>query len=197
MPARLAAFVAALLLVPAVAGATVFVIPLPELEGTYPNPAASGTAAYERTATFHLPGLPAVVHGASLHVSGTTEVGVIYCDSGSQSPWPMALSALMVDSPDHEWFLQPAMPFVAGPFEWTAAFRPFVVEGSPIVTWSFLNDGVGEITMNGGPDGYGGFCWNSFPPPTATVEHAWILIDADIPVAAHGASWGAVKAIYR
>jgi hypothetical protein len=48
-------------LTPALAHATVFVIPLPELAGVYPNPDQTGTAAFDRTATFHLPGLPAVV----------------------------------------------------------------------------------------------------------------------------------------
>ena len=200
MRLRPALFACALLLTaPAVASAEVFVFPLPATLGTYPcAPACPG-----RTATFQLPGTPVVVHGASLHVTGTAEVGTIACDDGSPPPtvllWPTVLGGTMSDPPNNGWTASADMPLTTGPFDWTAPFTTFAVVGLGIkpATWAFLSDGVGEITINGGPDGMLAGCIPTSPPPTLNLTGAWLLVDADIPVPAHAASWGSVKAIYR
>jgi hypothetical protein len=59
-------------------------------------------------------------------------------------------------------------------------------------------DGVDTISLWGGP-AYSAIpeCYPQTPQPSMTIEGASILIDADIPVPARGASWGALKAIYR
>jgi len=198
MSARLAAFVAALLLVPAVAAADVFVIPLTGVDGTYAvGPPPSVT---QRTTTFHLPGMPAVVRGVSLHAVGATSVGVLNCDDGpapSQEVWPAYLLGEMIDSPYQGWDAEPNMPLVSGPIDVTAPFVTDGYPGHPAGTWDFLAGGSGSVTIGGGPGASVLGCSSGGPFPTVTLTQVWLLVDADIPVAAHGASWGSVKAIYR
>jgi len=174
--------------VPARAG--VFTVPLPELHGTYPY--ATPTEPYGRTASFHLPGTPAVVRGASLHLVGTTEVGTLICGAYVY-PWPTETFAFMDDSPGHSWFAQALNPDVAGPFETRSEFVPYE---SP--TWNFLLDGAGQITLSGNPTATTlGGCYTEAPMPGLTVTGAWLEVDADIPTPTSPSSWGALKAIYR
>jgi hypothetical protein len=178
----------ALLLVGATAArAEVFQIPLPEVLGTY-----SGA----RTATFHLPGIPAVVRGASLHLVGTTEVGILFCDdypAPTQHPWFTQTSCQMLDDSGNFWFSEANNPSVAGPFDTTAPFVTY----PPAATWAFLADGEGTLTLYGGPAIYVLMCSSLTPPPSFTVTGAWLLVDADIPTPAATSSWGRVKAMYR
>jgi len=169
------------------ASADVFQIPLPEVLGTY-----SGA----RSATFHIPGIPAVVREASLHLVGTTEVGIVTCDdypTPSQHPWITQSMGEMLDGPGKYWYAEAFNPSVAGPFDTTAPFFTF----PPAATWDFLLDGEGTMTLYGGPAITLLGCSTSSPPPSFTVTGAWLLVDADIPTPAAKASWGAVKAIYR
>lgn len=172
------------------ARAAVFTIPLPELHGTYPY--ATPAEPYGRIASFHLPGIPAVVRGASLHLVGTTEVGTLICGAYAH-PWPTETLGSMDDSPGHSWIAPSVNPDVAGPFETRSEFLPYA---SP--TWNFLLDGAGRITLSGNPTAtvLGG-CYTEGPRPGLTVTGAWLEVDADIPTPAVGKSWGALKAIYR
>ena len=170
------------------ASADVFQIPLPEVLGTYSYGA--------RSATFQLPGIPAVVRGASLHLVGTTEVGVVTCDdypAPSQHPWTTRSLGEMLDGPGKYWDAESDNGTVAGPFDTTAPFLKYPATAS----WAFLNDGEGTLTLYGWPAPTLLGCSTSNPPPSFTVTGAWILIDADIPTPAATASWGAVKAMYR
>jgi len=96
--ACVSAVAAGLALVPAVASSDIFVIPLPGVAGLYgvgPAPAAG-----QRSTTFHLPGTPGVIRGASFHAVGTTVVGTLICDDGptpTQSPYPASLTGEMLD----------------------------------------------------------------------------------------------------
>jgi len=187
MRIRATIFSLLLLFAATAASADVFQIPLPEVLGTY-----SGA----RTATFHLPGIPAVVRGASLHLVGTTEVGVVTCDDypgPSQHPWPTESIGEMLDGPGKYWYADTINPSVAGPFDTTTPFFTY----PPAATWAFLLDGEATITLYGGPTITLLGCSTSSPPPSFTVTGAWILVDADIPTPAATKSWGAVKAIYR
>ena len=65
-----------LLAVAVPAGADIYTIALPGLHGLYDNVTEAGSS---RTATFQLPGPPAVVRGAKLHVVGTAEIGTLHC----------------------------------------------------------------------------------------------------------------------
>jgi hypothetical protein len=178
------------------AGASTFTIPLPELVGAY------GT--YEsapRTATFHLPGTPAVVRGATLHLVGTTEVGVMTCDTAggggetTDSPWPTETFAEMNSTPDGLYMCEHVNPNVAGAFESFESFFGYAYGSAP-VTWDFLLDGEGSLTLSGFPVGMV-LCSSSGPPPTLAVTGAWMVVDADIPTPAPAKSWGALKAAYR
>jgi hypothetical protein len=196
----LATLIAALLLAPTAASAEVFVIPLTGVDGTYavgPLPNVS-----QRTATFHLPGTPAVIRGVSLHAVGTTFVGILYCDDGptpTQQPWPAYLLGEMLDPPTNNgWDSEESMPSVTGPFDATAPFNTFGYPGQPAASWAFLAGGEGTITIYGGPGASVLGCSSGGGPfPTVTITQAWLLVDADIPVPLHGASWGSLKATYR
>lgn len=174
----------------------VFVISLPELQGTYPHYASPTVSG--RTATIHMPGIPAVVRGASLHLVGTTEVGTVYCDDtpGSQYPWTTGTTTYMLDGPQKYWLSESENPSVAGPFDTNKPFFRYTPSG-PQPTWNFLLDGEDTIHLDGGPGPTLLGCSTSNPPPTFTVTGAWIEVDADIPTPAAPTSWGAVKATYR
>jgi hypothetical protein len=175
------------------AGAAIYEIALPDLQGTYDPGTQNGAT---RTATFHLPGIPAVVRGATLHLVGTTGVGTVYCGA-SQYPWNTQTMGQMLDGPGKYWLAEADNPGVAGPFDTNTSFFGYTASG-PAPTWNFLSDGEGEITLNVGlPPILLGGCYTSWPPPTLDLTGAWILVDADIPTPASTRSWGAVKAIYR
>jgi len=197
--ACVSAVAAGLALVPAVASSDIFVIPLPGVAGLYgvgPAPAAG-----QRSTTFHLPGTPGVIRGASFHAVGTTVVGTLICDDGptpTQSPYPASLTVEMLDAATNNgWDSEAHMPTLSGALDSTAPFTTFGYPGHPGASWAFLAGGAGSITVYGGPGPALLGCSPSGPLPTVTITQAWLLLDADIPVAAHGASWGAVKAIYR
>ena len=185
-----------MLAVAVLARADVFSIPLPGLHGLYDNVTQNGGS---RTTSFQLPGPPAIVRGAKLHLVGTTEVGTLHCGALGELvyPWNTQSQGQMLDGPGKYWLAEASNPDTAGAFDTIASFQGLAISGSD-PTWSFLFDGQGEITLLGGTAGVllGG-CTTSWPPPTFTVTGAWLLVDADIPVPAGTTSWGAVKAIYR
>ena len=79
-----------------------------------------------------------------------------------------------------------------GRFEWRAQFRP-----SPhTTTWSFLMDGEADISLFGAPAGLVGLCWPVSSPPTAVVEEAVLIVDAEYAVPVEATSWGRIKALY-
>ena len=187
-------FLAALLvlLVAPAAHAAVFEIPLPELAGTYPD-VSTPTG---RSATFHLPGLPAVVHGVSLRLRGTTGVGIIRCPSGDH-PWVTQTEGDMPAGVHELWSAGAFGPPAAGPFE-TIAPMEFISFSTPQVlpNWAFLDDGVGTILLSGGPAGTLLDC-EDLDMPSLEVTEATLLVDADIPVPTAKTSWGRIKTIYR
>ena len=187
-PALIAAL---LLLLSAPAGAAVFEIPLPELAGTY-GPQSPNA----RTATFHLPGIPAVIHGASLRVRGTTEVGIVRCDPPSgDHPWVPSTLGEMVAGPEQYWLSEATNPPVAGAFETVTPFVFLSFDHTP-ANWTFLADGEGTIWF------YGALLFELLDciylnPPSVTVTEVTLIFDADIPVPTEVQSWGRIKAAYR
>jgi hypothetical protein len=183
---------------PRTAAAIVVEVPLPELAGTYGELSAGGS----RVCTFHLPGLPALVRGVSLHVRGTTEVGVLMCDGQDgivrPQPWMTEIDGRMTDTPGRDWWAWTNLPVegappVAGGFDWTGAFRSY--DGG---TWGFLNDGEGTMELLGGATAYVLSCTpGSWPPPRVFVEEATLIVDADFAVPAPVTTWGRIKAAYR
>lgn len=186
-PALIAAL---LLMLSASAGAAVFEIPLPELAGTY------GLQSDGRTATFHLPGIPVVIHGASLRVRGTTEVGIVRCDPPSgDHPWVTVTLSEMVAGPDQYWLSEATNPPVAGAFETVTPCVFYSFDHLP-ANWTFLADGEGTIWFRGAPAG-GPVTCIYLNPPSVTVTEATLIFDADIPVPTQVQSWGRIKAAYR
>ena len=160
-------------------------VALPELVGAYPAIHA---------VTFHLPGTPAVVRGASLRLVGTTEVGTATCFSGD-FPWPTETYTEMVGN-DFTYTAEGTNGNISGPFDIVIPFTAFVPAGHQPPTWDFLLDGEGSFTLYGKP--IITVCEvTSEPPPTFTITGAWIRVDADIPTPAAATSWGAIKATYR
>jgi hypothetical protein len=184
------ALIAALLLLSAPARAAVFEIPLPELAGTYGQQGPIG-----RTATFHLPGIPALIRGASLRVRGTTEVGIIRCDPSGDHPWVTFTEGDMFAGPDQRWLAEARNPPVAGAFETITPFEFLTFSHIP-PNWTFLANGEGAITMYGGPTGTVTDCVD-LNSPSVTVTEATLIFDADIPVPIKVRSWGRIKAAYR
>ena len=172
------------------AGAAVVEIPLPGLLGTYPVSETSQT----RTVSFLLPAPPLSIQGAWFRIAGTTEVGTILCD-GIVDAWPTFAWAYMYDgTPALVWGTDETLPWSAGPFAWTAAFRAFPPSGP---TWSFLLDGAADISLSGGPAGFVDICTPTSPAPTITVTEAVLIVDGDFPIAVQTSTWGAIKALYR
>ena len=175
----------ALLALAVPARADIYDIPLPDLIGTYP-------AVHD--VTFHLPGHPAVVRGASLRLVGSTEVGTATCFSGDL-PWPTETYTAMVGN-DFTYTAESTNGNVPGPFESIIPFTAFVPAGHTPPTWDFLLDGEGSFTLYGNP--VITTCEiTSNPPPSFTITGAWIRVDADIPTPAVPRSWGQLKAAYR
>ena len=173
------------------ANAVVIEIPLPGLLGAYPLDESHGT----RTVTVVLPQIPTAIHGASFRVSGTTVVGSITCEWGP-GLWPTDIEAIMDAGNVHYWFASDHthMPQVSGPFAWTADFRPTPPLGT---TWEFLMDGEAQVQLYGAPAILVGLCFLNPSPPSAVVEEAVLIIDAEFPVSIDASTWGAIKALYR
>ena len=179
---------AALLSLASLASATVVEIPLPGLLGNYQNA--------EYSTTIVLPGYPAVIHGASFRVSGTTTLGQVNCSvvGGGVYPVPMEMYAWMNDdSPSRSWYAEDIAAMAAGgSFSWTKSFIPLA--GSP--TWSFLMDGVGTIYLHGA-DPYSVCGVSASPSASSVVTEAVFIIDADFPILVEPSTWGKIKALYR
>ena len=176
---------------------TVYVA-VPGLLGTYPMEPPDAT----RTAAFQLPQPPTVVHGASIWIKGTMQLGLEMCESGGPyESWPMDLGSYMIDDAGEWWSALAQSPSSTGPFSWEAQFTSYLRPGA--ATWSFLLDGEGEISFYAAPAPflYDDYCWPAHPWPegwpTATIQAAYLIIDADFPVTAHGATWSRIKAQYR
>lgn len=187
-PALIAAL---LLLLSAPAGAAVVEIPLPELAGTYGLQTPNG-----RTATFHLPSFPAAIHGVSLRVRGTTEVGIIRCTPpNTDAPWPTTTLGEMVAGPHEFWLSETTNPPVAGAFETVTPFEFYSSNHLP-ATWTFLDDGEGTISFSGSPIFQLCDCVY-LDPPSVTVTEVTLIIEGDFPVPIEVQSWGRIKAAYR
>jgi hypothetical protein len=167
------------------ARAEIYEVPLPDLVGAYP-------AVHD--VTFHLPGAPAVVRGASLRLVGSTEVGTATCFNGDV-PWPTQTYTEMAGN-DFTYTAESTNGNAPGGFETIIPFTAFVPAGHPAPTWDFLLDGEGSFTLFGNP-AITACELTSNPPPTFTITGAWIRVDADIPTPASSTSWGHVKATYR
>jgi hypothetical protein len=190
MGQRIAGLLVTVVLALSTANAEVLEIPLPGLLGVYPLDEQNAT----RTVEFELPQAPLVVNGAWFRISGTTGVGTTTCDGGGLYPWPMDVSAFMADTVSaHVWIAWALMPEEPGPFAWTAEFRPI----PSTATWEFLLDGEAEISLFGAPTALVGLCWPVSAPPTANVEEAVLIVDAEFPVGLEATSWGRIKALYE
>jgi len=193
MRTRPALIAALFLLLSAPAGAGTFEVPLPELAGTYPLGGPQGPPG--RTVTFHLPVIPAVIHGASLRIRGTTEVGIIRCDPSGDHPWVTVTEGDMFAGLDQHWIAEARNPPVAGAFETITPFEFLTFSHIP-PNWDFLAGGEGGITLYAGPACTVLDCVD-LNPPSVTVTEATLIFDADIPVPTRARSWGRIKAAYR
>lgn len=187
MSAKQIVLAATALLVASSAHATVIEIPLPGLLGSYQNTS--------HTVSVVLPASPAVIHGASFRVSGTKVAGQMYCDEPfppSVQPLPIALSAeLPADDFSSAWFAEdPAVMTASGAFTWTSAFYPVPFSA----TWSFLMDGIANLTFLGADPGT--WC-QVLSSPSAVITEAVFIIDADFPIPIEASTWGKIKALYR
>jgi len=172
------------------AEAVVIEIPLPELLGSYPTGETDGT----RTATFHLPQAPSVIHGVSFRIAGTAVLGSADCDEfGENAAWPMEYFSDMKDASLKLWLAAPHPPVDPnGSFGWTAPF-----ETSNGATWGFLMDGEGEVSLFGAPTALVGGCHEPWIVPSGSVTEAVLIVDAEFPVATEPSTWGKIKALYR
>jgi len=58
-------------------------------------------------------------------------------------------------------------------------------------------DGETQLELYGAPAILVGLCFQNPSPPSAIVEEAVLIIDAEFPVAIETSTWGAIKALYR
>lgn len=171
------------------ARAEVIEVLLPGLAGAYP-----GDSTTTRSAIIQLPRIPDVIHSVSIRVEGVSIVGVAHCQqSGSANVWPMEFVGEMTGSPDRSWLAFPPPRYLSGQFESTGDFEPLTEES----TWDFLMDGEGEIVLSGGPLRELLLCDPILWPQGASVTEAWLIVDADFPLAVEATTWGRVKALYR
>ncbi len=181
---------------PGPAAADPFAVPLP-----VPATSTCGDGCFSGMLAFHLPGIPAAIRSATLHVVGTTTVGSIQCDDTPGAPpfpWQGTIEGVMQPTPNQFWDAYVRnMPTVSGAFDVTATFNASSFYPTPLPDWSFLSGGSGTIEFMAGPAPTLLGCFPIGPRPTVHVTGAWIVFDADIPVATHDASWGRVKAMYR
>ncbi len=193
MRSLIAAVMFGLLLAPCAARADVIEIPLPELCGAYPYFEWIETI-YFRSATVHLPAVPTGIRGAQMRVRGTVQVGELECVAIGLRPWPMSVDAYLGSGVVDGWFCGALTPSQSGPYDLTLDFLPGA--GGP-PSWDFLMDGEGPIELDVAPAPYLD-CWHTDPSdvPTATVDEAVFIIDADFAVPTQAGTWGRVKALY-
>jgi hypothetical protein len=164
-------------------------IPLPTLLGTY------DATTFNRYASVELTPPPEIIRGVWLRLSGTATVDTLLCNAPGLPDTILLVVAFEANVSEAPlgWSAAGLMPTASGPFGWTALFQPAGVPGN----WNFLLDGKAEFRLHGyGGDSVPG-CTGPGSPPTAIVEEAVLIVDADYPVPALPSSWGRVKAQYR
>jgi hypothetical protein len=165
-------------------------IPLAGLLGVY-----DGTT-FNRYSAIELVPPPEIVRGVWFRLRGTATVDTLTCDAAGLPPTILLIIPfeLNVSEAPLYWSAAGLMPTASGPFEWT---EPFSGPAGVTNHWEFLHDGKAEFRLHG----YGGDfvpgCTSLGSPPTAIVEEAVLIVDADYPVPALPASWGRLKALYR
>lgn len=183
----------ALALGAASAGAVIVEVPLPALQGTY---GWSSPSAGSRTAAFTLPHTPSVIHSVSIRLRGSTTVGQIDCDFGPRV-WGCMFFSEMIGAASGGWVTDYSQSAPSGgAFESTLAYEGWSFPPSPPVSWSFLSDGQGELSLML-TDTNPLMCAELTAPPNGVIEEATLIVDMDFAVAARPRSWGQVKLAYR
>jgi hypothetical protein len=171
-------------------------IPLVNLHGAYHvyfnQPQGDATT---RISSFQLDQLPTEVRGAWIRISGITVVGEQDClpELGEGPfPYPFVFNFLMKDSTTGEWWSGGGLTsYESGPYEITVELNALFG-----ASWEFLKEnGRGEVRAEGGW-GFVLMCWGVVGP-SASVEQAVLIIDADFPVPVENTTWGRIKEIYK
>jgi hypothetical protein len=177
------------------AQAEIVEIPLVNLHGTYHvyfnQPEGDATT---RISSFQLDELPTEVRGAWIRISGITIVGEKDClpELGEGPfPYPFVFNFLMKDSiTGGSWSAGGITSYESGAYEITVKLTPFFG-----ASWEFLKEnGRGEVLAEGGW-GFVLMRWGVIGP-SASIENAVLILDADFPVPVETNTWGAIKAIY-
>lgn len=180
-----------LLLCATPAASEIIEIPVPNLLGSY---AGEGDS---RTTTVVLPMQPTAINSVSLRIGGTALLGEVMCEQAgvmAPSDWPMDFSAHF-DAGEGSWVAGPRVPHDAsGSFTDTRAFFSIPSVGP---TWAFLADGNAEVEFQGAAALLVGLCFEVVTYPSAVLDEAVLIIDADFPVPVATSTWGRIKALYR
>ncbi len=169
-------------------------VPLPELQGYY-----SVFDTYTRYASFQLNRTPTQVYNVWIRISGSTNVGVYYCDlyggpSDGPYPYPVEFASNIRDTVSgHSWMADQIAPDETGDFELTMQFHR--IHGWP-ATWDFLKSGYGTIRSDGSTIMLVAICWPTIFPD-ATVTDAVLTVEADFQVPVDQSTWGSIKSLLR
>jgi len=168
--------------------------PLPELQGYY-----SVFDTYSRYASFQLDRIPTQVYNVWIQISGSTNVGVYYCDlygGPPDGPYPYQVefvSSIRDTVSGNPWMADQIAPDETGDFELTIKFNR--IHGWP-VTWDFLKSGYGTIRLDGLTIMLVAMCWPTIYPD-ATVTDAVLIVEADFQVPVDESTWGSIKSLLR
>ena len=171
----------------------VYEIPLPGLLGEYVAQTGSGSRIVE----VQLPGIPAVIRGASLRVSGSATAGTLVCDGPATMPWITTIDASMSQATFRAWIIERAPENFGGPYGWTRAFVGWSAFDQPLPTWDLLMDGREPLRFVVMDNNVLLACFPGSAPPKVQVDEAVFVIDADFAVPATPQSWGRIKSGYR
>ena len=167
-------------------------IPLPELTGEYLIEVTFESTS--RSVVFELDPKPTLIRSVSLRIGGLSIVGEAGCfpEMGpGPFPWSYAFGGYLRDPNSDSWFFSSFITALeSGPFDLSDPFRPLSSS-----TWDFLIRGPGRIQLVG-TAGFVSMCWGEVPP-TATVQEAILVIDADFAVPVHNRTWGSIKSLFE
>ena len=177
-------------------------MPLPLLNGLYaPSCCSCGVSG---SATFRFDRLPINIYGASIRLVGYVQPGDYYCDwYVVERAWSMQFTATMADSTSGGiWragmtiVLPDQYPPLNEPFPFDVEISFGTQSGA---TWEFLKAGRGSVSFVAAPYGIPtcGLSCIPGPRPSAEIQLAVLIIEADCLIGVDRTTWGSIKALFR
>jgi hypothetical protein len=169
---------------------------LPSLAGSYAcAPPTLGVCSFAVEQSFRLEGTPSNVSRVSIRLTGSAHIGSYWCDFGQipmEGPWGFSFDVSVPDSITNGAWEASWTPGQDGPFKVELEFAP--TSGA---TWGFLSSAGGTVRLtelqNKAIESLACYYYDH---PSAVIDTATLVVQADSWVGVQSTTWGAIKALF-